>query len=96
MATINIRIDDDIKDRAEMILRELGLSASAAINIYYRQIIRDKALPFRPSLYEELDYNRLNAVTRKAIQEGERLAEDRNAKSYTSFSEMIKDVEDEV
>ena len=95
MATINVRIDDDIKNRAEMILKELGLSASSAINMYYRQIIREKALPFKPTLYEELDYSKLNSTTRKAIEEGERLAVDANAKSYTSFQEMMKDIEDE-
>ena len=50
MATINIRIDDDTKRNAERILKELGISASSAITMFYKQIIRDKALPFKPSL----------------------------------------------
>lgn len=53
MATITVRIDDKTKKEAESILKELGISTSSAINIFYRQIIRDKALPFTPSLAEK-------------------------------------------
>jgi DNA-damage-inducible protein J len=46
MATINIRIDDDTKRNAERILKELGISASSAITMFYKQIILQRGLPF--------------------------------------------------
>ncbi len=53
MATITVRIDDKTKKEAEAVLKELGISASSAIHIFYRQIIRDQAFPFTPSLAEK-------------------------------------------
>lgn len=46
MANINIRIDDDIKKEAEVIFDKIGISASAAINIFYKQVIRTQSIPF--------------------------------------------------
>ena len=46
MATINIRIDDDLKKEAEKIFENLGLSLTAATNVYYRQVVRCGGIPF--------------------------------------------------
>ena len=45
-ANVNARIRKDIKDEAEAILDEIGLPRSAAIDMFYRKIIRCKGLPF--------------------------------------------------
>ena len=37
MAQINVKIDDDVKKQADLVLNELGLSMSAAINIYLKK-----------------------------------------------------------
>jgi addiction module RelB/DinJ family antitoxin len=34
MAQVNIRIDDDLKDRAEIFLNELGFTFSSAFNVF--------------------------------------------------------------
>ena len=39
-------IDPHIKREAEAILKELGLSVSKSFEIYYRQIIAHRGLPF--------------------------------------------------
>ena len=46
MAQINIRIDDDLKDRAELFLHELGFTFSSAFNVFIRQAIRERRIPF--------------------------------------------------
>ena len=43
-------VEPDIKVRAESIMEKLGLSASTAINMFYRQIIHCNGMPFRPSI----------------------------------------------
>ena len=43
---IRARTDSETKARAEEILGELGVSPSAAINMFYRQIILRRGLPF--------------------------------------------------
>lgn len=92
MATINVRIDDMTKADAESILKELGISASAAITMFYRQIIHDKALPFQPSLRKEMDYRFLNTETKMAIAEGKKIAYSADTKGYHNVKEMFKDI----
>lgn len=45
-ANIYARIEPDIKKQAEDILSSLGVSASSAINMFYKQIILKKGIPF--------------------------------------------------
>jgi addiction module RelB/DinJ family antitoxin len=49
-AQIRARIDADLKDQAEEVLESLGLTASAAINMFYRQIVHRRAIPFDVAL----------------------------------------------
>ena len=46
MTSITIRIDDDVKRDAETLFNKLGFSISGAINVFFRQSIRQQAIPF--------------------------------------------------
>lgn len=63
--TVRARISPVLKDSAEAILDSLGLNASQAITIFYRQVELHNGLPFEVSLPVP------NAVTRKSIAETE-------------------------
>ena len=57
-ANVNVRVEPDVKKRAEDILDKLGVSASAFINMTYRQVIMKRGIPFSvelPSGIETLD-----------------------------------------
>ena len=45
-ATINARIELELKTRAEAILHKVGLSTAEAIRIFYSQICLQNGLPF--------------------------------------------------
>lgn len=45
-ASINVRINENIKQHAEAILEDLGISRAVAIDLFYRQIILHNGLPF--------------------------------------------------
>ena len=45
-ASARALIDPQIKKEAEAILKELGLSVSKSFELYYRQIIAHRGLPF--------------------------------------------------
>lgn len=45
-ATINARIECELKLQAEGILSQLGLSSAEAIRLFYRQICLSRGLPF--------------------------------------------------
>ncbi|MBR3494793.1 MAG: type II toxin-antitoxin system RelB/DinJ family antitoxin [Clostridia bacterium] len=49
-SNVAVRVEPDIKEKAEAILSSLGISASAGINMFYRQIILWNGLPFRPAI----------------------------------------------
>lgn len=45
-ATLVAWIEPDIKEQAEAILSELGIPPSVAINVFYRQVVLHRVLPF--------------------------------------------------
>ena len=45
-ANLYARIEPDVKEQAESILASLGIPASNAINMFYKQIILQRGLPF--------------------------------------------------
>ena len=49
-ANVNVRVEPDVKKRAEDILDKLGVSASAFINMTYRQVIMKRGIPFSVEL----------------------------------------------
>ena len=46
VANINIRVDSDVKSKAQDTFSALGLDMTTAINIFLRQAIRKKGIPF--------------------------------------------------
>lgn len=45
-SAINIQIDSNVKKEATMVLTELGLSMSTAINLFLKQVIKKNGIPF--------------------------------------------------
>ncbi len=42
-----IKIDPTLKEQAQTLFEDFGLSLSGAINIFLRQAVREQAIPFR-------------------------------------------------
>lgn len=71
-ANLYARIEPDVKEQAENILSALGIPASNAITMFYKQIILNRGLPFevklptaRPVDVAELSQTELNAELEK-------------------------------
>ncbi len=62
-ATIQARINPEVKREAKKILRQLHISMSEAIEIYLTQIALHKGIPF--------EMNTLNEITQKTLKESE-------------------------
>jgi len=60
-AVITIRIEPEIKEEAENILAQLGLTMSQAMSMYVRQLVLRRGLPFTVNIP--------NQETMEAIQE---------------------------
>ena len=68
---LTIRIDEDIKKDAESLFNRIGLNVSAAINVFFRQAIREQSIPFELKPYD--DYysgDRMNRIMH-SIQQAE-------------------------
>ena len=50
MAQVNIRIDDQLKEEADMLLDELGLNMTTAFTLFIKATIRQKGIPFNISI----------------------------------------------
>lgn len=61
--TIRARVEPELKHEAEAILKALGLSATDAITMFYRQVTLRRGLPF--------DVRLPNAETVEALQQAE-------------------------
>lgn len=71
-ANLYARIEPDVKEQAEGILSALGIPASNAINMFYKQIILQRGLPFevkmpsaRPVDVSALSESQMNAEFEK-------------------------------
>ncbi|MBQ5966841.1 MAG: type II toxin-antitoxin system RelB/DinJ family antitoxin [Clostridiales bacterium] len=51
-ANLYARIEPEVKEQAESILSALGIPASSAINMFYKQIILQRGLPFEVKMPE--------------------------------------------
>ena len=50
---LTIRIDEGIKREAETLFSRIGLNMSAAINVFFRQAIREQRIPFELKPYDD-------------------------------------------
>ena len=46
--SINVRVDEDIKRDIDFLLDKLGMNISTVVNMLFRQMLMDEALPFQP------------------------------------------------
>lgn len=45
-STVYVRMDTNLKENAEDILSQLGISASSAVQMFYKQIVLHRGIPF--------------------------------------------------
>ena len=89
MATtnINVRVDSALKQEAESLFDDLGLSMSAAINMFLRSAINYNGIPF------EVKRPTPNAETKAALDEYQEMKKNPDKyKRYGSFDEILDDV----
>jgi DNA-damage-inducible protein J len=53
-AVVRARIEPDLKTEVEYILRELGLSQTEAVTLFYHQIKLNQGLPFEVKIPNEV------------------------------------------
>lgn len=87
---VNIRMDEETKIAFDKFCEEIGLSVSAAFNIFAKTVVREQRIPFA------LAVETPNAETVAAMNEyHEMMAHPEKYKRYASFEDALKEVLDE-
>ena len=74
-ANVNARIQQDVKQQAEAILKRIGLPRSVAIDMFYRQIIMHEGIPFPVTIpssvpvRDRMSEAQFNALMQKGYQQ---------------------------
>lgn len=88
MATtnINVRVDTELKQSAEALFNDLGLSMSSAITMFLKSAVSHDGIPFEVKRVP-------NSETRAALAEYEEMKNNPSGyKRYASFDDMMDEV----
>jgi len=87
----NISIDAETKAKAQVMLADLGLDLSTAVNIFLKQMLYEGGIPF--AITREVP----NKVTLEAMKEAQEMARfPEKYKKYSSVEGMMEDILGEV
>ena len=83
--TLNVRVDNEIKEQASEALASMGLSVSDAVRILLKRVVKDQAFP--------LELKVPNAQTRAAMEEARAINKARTAR-FNAADALINDLEE--
>lgn len=85
-----IRIDEKTKKEAVELLDGLGLNLSDAVNMFLRQVILRKGIPFEVAYPEDVLEFKPEVI--EAMEEAKRISRDPNIKGHTDVKQMFKEI----
>jgi len=47
VTNLNIKIDRDLKNQADRLFNEMGMNLTTAVNVFVRQAVLERAIPFK-------------------------------------------------
>jgi DNA-damage-inducible protein J len=83
MTTLNIRIEENIKNKANKTLSSLGLDMSTAVKMFLNQVITENGLPFTPTKNKSVLRDRWDRQTAHALK---------YSKTYKNGEEALSDL----
>jgi len=66
-SNVNVKIDTVVKETATMLLDRMGIDQTTAIDMFYRQIIAERRLPFQPVVAFSLEEQLTAAIAKRNI-----------------------------
>ena len=89
MATVptQVRIFVNLKKQATELFSQLGIDMSSAMNIFLRQCVMRGGLPF------DVVVPKYKPEVIEAMEEAKRISKDPNTKRYSSFSDVMEDLD---
>ena len=85
MATVTVRVDENVKKEAETLFKKIGLNMSTAMNLFLKKCILEQGIPFELKVP--------NKETLKAMQETDDVLSGKiERKGYNSAEELFEDL----
>lgn len=85
-----IRIEENTKRQAVELLEGLGLNLSDAVNMFLRQVILRKGIPFEVAYPE--DVWEFKPEVLEAMEEAKRISKEQNVKGYTDVNKLFEEL----
>lgn len=82
---MHIRVEPDVKMKAEETLNDLGLSITEAVNVFLNQVILHDGIPFK---IEKPKYNKETIQAMEDVKSGKNLS-----KTFDSVDEMFEELD---
>lgn len=70
-ATLQVRMDADLKEKAENLYREMGTSLAEAVRIFAKQSVQENGMPFVMTANRKNTYGRLSGYADPGLREQE-------------------------
>ena len=67
-SNVNVKIDATVKETATMLLDRMGIDQTTAIDMFYRQIIAERRLPFQPVVAPTLEEQLTAMIAKRNIK----------------------------
>lgn len=89
LSNLTVRLDENDKNKFSEICEKIGLSVSAAINVFVKKVVSERKIPFELSdpFYSEENINALLAA-KKRMDEGKCFSQ-----TYEEFKKMADALE---
>ena len=85
ISNVSFRIDTDLKNEANALFESLGMTLTTAFNVFLRQAVREKGMPFAVTTVVP------NKETMKALKETREIINNPNSKGY-SLDDALKEL----
>ena len=88
-ASLNIRLDPELKRNTEIVYSRYGLSLAEAVTVFFHQSCNVGGLPF------DLRPGDLNMATLAAMIEAERICHDPSVKGYRDLKALFEELDND-
>lgn len=83
---VGFRVEKELKAEAEKVFKQMGMTTTAAINVFFAQCVREQRLPFQPGATQaEVEENGFDSLLDEA---NEILDSEKVGSSFVSFEEL--------
>ncbi|MDR1905785.1 MAG: type II toxin-antitoxin system RelB/DinJ family antitoxin [Clostridiales bacterium] len=86
---LHIRVKQNVKEEAEEIFEQIGLTSAQAINIFLNKVINTNGIPF------DLKVPEFNKETLSALQEAKNIVNGKSKPNHKSIDELFDEAKRE-